>query len=523
MNIIEKIRQRILRFLRIDELPYNPNGERFTFVNDYPAELSYRVKEAEVWLKGDSNELLNFYTDSEIGAFRENPVYNRNRDNYFWAISTTEASIKRVHSGLPRAIVETLSNVVGVPKVSVGGEDDPEILRRIGFRSLVNQEQMPQTLGVGYGAFKVDVDPELSPDAPIVRFVRAENVEFVVEKGKDVGVIFKSYYQSGEKTYVLLETRRLDRDGSSLVEYELFRQEGRNQVDPVPLGEVPGLERLKGMRIPGYGKILAVPCRFFADPDNPSYGRSVFAGKYDLFDDLDQSLSQRSQTCRVSTPVEYYPADLLRTDQNGNPMPPKVYNRQYMQGPGGLRDGDGNVNASIITTQPELNFDQYTAEQQALVSQILIGILSPATMGIDVSKKDNAEAQREKEKVTIMTRDNVIAGETDIVRSLVTLVLDMDDYMKSGSIPKGERDIGVKFPMFANPTFEEMSKTLYPMWEAGAISTKLYVEKLYGDTLSDKEKAEEIAALESRRKEDAAQEFAAGFEDERDDDTGNSR
>lgn len=522
MNIIEKIRQRILKFLRIDEIPFDPQGDKLTFVNDYPAELSLRVQEAEVWMKGDSNELLNFYTKANIKKFLRNPIYNRNRANYFWAISADEVSIKRVHSGVPRAIAETLANVVGVPKVTLGKDDSPEELRGIDWGRLVGQEQLPYTLGVGYGAFKVDIDPELSPDGPIVRFVKAENVEFVAKKGKDIGVIFKSYYVADKKTYVLLETRRIDENGDSIVEYELFRQEG-DQVSSVPLSEVPGLDRLENIRIPRYGKILAVPCRIFPDPDNPAYGRSIFAGKYDLFDDLDQSLSQRSQTCRVSTPVEYYPADLLRYDQNGVPMPPNVYNRQYVQGPGGLKDGDGNVNAAIITTQPDLNFDQYTAEETALVSQILVGILSPATLGIDVAKKDNAEAQREKEKVTIMVRNGIIAAETGIIKDLASLVIDIYDYMKTGRVTLGEKDIGVKFPMFANPSFEEMSKTLYPMWEAGAISTKLYVEKLYGDTLSDQEKAEEVAALESRRKEDAAEQFAAGFEDEKDDDTGNRR
>ena len=181
------------------------------------------------------------------------------------------------------------------------------------------------------------------------------------------------------------------------------------------------------------------------------------------------------------------------------------------------------MNSAIVTTQPDLNFDQYTAEETALVSQILVGILSPATLGIDVAKKDNAEAQREKEKVTIMVRNGIVAAETRIIKDLASLVIDMHDYMRTGRIGLGEKDIGVKFPMFANPTFEEMSKVLYPMWEAGAISTRLYVEKLYGDALSEKEKAEEVAALDSRRREDAAEQFAAGFEEAGDDDTGNRR
>jgi hypothetical protein len=50
--------------------------------------------------------------------------------------------------------------------------------------------------------------------------------------------------------------------------------------------------------------------------------------------------------------------------------------------------------------------------------QIINGVMSPATLGIDISKRDNAEAQREKEKVTIFTRNGIIDTETPILKDL---------------------------------------------------------------------------------------------------------
>ena len=38
----------------------------------------------------------------------------------------------------------------------------------------------------------------------------------------------------------------------------------------------------------------------------------------------------------------------------------------------------------------------------------LQGIISPSTLGIDVKKLDNAEAQREKEKATLYTRNAIV-------------------------------------------------------------------------------------------------------------------
>ena len=34
--------------------------------------------------------------------------------------------------------------------------------------------------------------------------------------------------------------------------------------------------------------------------------------------------------------------------------------------------------------------------------------MSPSTLGIDVKKLDNAEAQREKEKATLYSRNNIV-------------------------------------------------------------------------------------------------------------------
>ena len=76
-------------------------------------------------------------------------------------------------------------------------------------------------------------------------------------------------------------------------------------------------------------------------------------------------------------------------------------------------NGDGITDGTIQTTQPQLNFDQYSNDAQNKLGFILTGLLSQATMGIDIAKKDNADAQREKEKVTIMTRNNIINRETN--------------------------------------------------------------------------------------------------------------
>ena len=515
MTIVEKIKQRILKFLGIEKLSQNPSDERFTFINSKDEVRNQHLKEYKVWYNGDSDELLNFYTNRQMWGNAKEPIYNRNKEEYFWGISSQENHIKRVHSGIPNAIISTLSNVIGNPLITSKKyqKEIDEILKANNYQTMLNQQQRPLTLVEGWGAYKISFDKSLSKH-PIIEYYEAEDVDYVMKKGVLIGVIFKDYYKYHNQEYLLLETRRIDND-NSIIEYELFRQSRDNSVEEVPLSTIPELADLpeNGLVIPNFKEILAVPTKYFYDTLNKNYGKSIFTGKIDLFDDLDQSLSQRSQTSRVSTPVEYYPVDAMERDANGKPILPKIYNRQYIKS-SALPNGDGEINGQITTTQPELNFEQYNSEQKAILDLILTGVLSPASLGIDLAKKDNADAQREKEKTTIMTRNNVIAMETTIIEKLVKLCLSIQDYIDTGKIKMLDYEVSVKYNEFANPSFESLSKTLLPMFTSQAMSTKMYVDKLYGDSLSDEEKEEEIKWLEEKAQEGNLKESEFEIEDD---------
>ena len=506
MNIIEAIKRRILKFLGIEKLSENPNGERLTFISNEEDIIRQNLIEFKTWYIGNSDELLNYYTNEQLYGNMREPIYNRNRRNYFWGISSQEGDIKRVHSGIPNAIVSTLVNAIGDSKIT---SSDSIIESRIDkikkyndMTHLINQQQMPLTLVEGWGAFKVSFNKSLS-DCPIIQYYEGQNVEFVYSFGILVGIIYKDYYKYQNRDYILLETRRIC-DGNSVIEYELFRLEKSNDVTSVPLETIPELSGLTNVVIPGLKKVLGVPSKFFFDPLNPNYGKSIYNGKVDLFDDLDQDLSQCSQTVRVSTPVEYYPVDLLERQNNGIPKMPKVYNRQYVAKEG-MPDGDGNKDGTIQTTQPDLHFDSYSENAKNILDFILTGILSPATMGIDIAKKDNADAQREKEKVTIMTRNNIIDREQKILKELMELCLIVEEYLETESISLVEYDISVTFNEFANPSFENELQVLGPAWSAGQISTEQYVDILWGDKLSKEDREKEIAYLENSRMQDNLQ------------------
>lgn len=520
MNVLDWIREKILKFLKIEHLADNPTGDRYAFISDAEEIRMAKLKESKLWYIGDDSELLNFYTDEKVYGFNKNPIYNRNKKNYFWALSVKECDIKRVHDNLAHDIIDTLVNVIGNFDAKSPDHLTNEAIEKIidsnDLRVLVNQQEMPLTLAEGYGAFKITTDPSMSK-YPLIEYYAAENVRFIYKRKKLIGVVFIDYYKNEKNDdYVLLETRRLV-NGNSRIEFNLFRL-NRDDMKEVPLDTLPDTKDLPkdGYQIDGLNEVLATPTIFFYDAQNPEYGRSIYDGKIGLLDDLDQIRSQASQTVRVSTPVEYYDAESMAFSKNGIPQPPTAFNRQFIAKEP-MRDGNGNVrDKSIDTTQPNLDFNSYDVAAEAVRNAILSGVLSPATMGIDVSRKDNADAQREKEKVTIMTRNNIIERQIRVIKDLLKKALMLTEYMNTGEITIQDYEIDVTYDEFANPSFENELQYLAGALQSRSISPEMYIDKLYGTSLSDERKQHELEFIQQRFElEDqmmAAE--AAGAEDE---------
>ena len=478
---------------------------RDLYINNTDMVRKNKVEEYLIWYVGDGDELLNYFTKSRIIEQAEEPIYSRNKRDYFWTVSSEEEGVKRSHSGMPRAIVETLVNAIGSPNI---GSENPELDQRIteiveenDLLTILNQEQTPMTLVTGHGAFKITIDPELS-NKPIVTYYDARNVKFETKTRRIVKVKFYDYLTENNKAYCLVDCRYRE-NGNSIITYKLYElpykdaPEFEFEDNEVSLQSLEQTKDLQDIQFTNVDEMLAVPCVFFKDQIHDEYGRSIFTGKVDLFDDLDQALSQSANAVRKSTPVEYYPMDLIETRSNGERKPPERYDRTFINFPSG-RSGEGDITSQIHTSQPQLNFSQYDQESVAILSMILTGVLSPATMGIDVAKKDNADAQREKEKITIMTRNNIILKQKRILNKLIKLCLLVEDYITNPGITEYQTytDISVDFDEFSNPTFENQLSVLGSALQAGSISVDKYIDLLWGDSLSEQEKLKEKEYVE---------------------------
>ena len=357
MNITVKeyIRRKALGILGLIDSSIDPRvrEDRLTFVNDINEILKDKLKEYNVWYAGDADELLNFYTRARTIEYNYDPLYNRNKKSYFWSVASTENDIKRTHSGQPRNIVDTLVDIVGLPNIFVGNENLDKVNSRLkeilldnDFDRMLLQKARPLTFVEGWGAWKINWDKSFS-DNPILLYYRADAVDFIFRNGKLVAIIYKDYYQDEKgKNYILFETRRIERrevkdDATGLkssvpcllIEKELFQITGQSEVlKKMKLTDLPQLKDTKEQLIvTNFDSFLGCPSIIFEDNNDDVYGRSIFTGKIDLFDDLDQCYSQAANTVRRSTTIEYFNTQYLEKDEHtGMPVMPKAFDRKYI-------------------------------------------------------------------------------------------------------------------------------------------------------------------------------------------------
>lgn len=529
MTLKEYYKKKIFGTLGLVEIPSDPNNDANTFINDRGEIQRTKLREYNIWYCGDSDELLNFYTKENAIDYNYEPFFDRNKRSYFWSVASTEDDIKRTHSGQPRNIVDTLVNIVGLPKHKASSDNVNDVLNQIlddnSFDKMFMQRQLPLTLVEGWGCYKINWDKSLR-DTPILLYYRADNVDFIYKCGQIVGIMFKDFYvDEKERKYLLIETRyiknhrwkpkgqdaRQDADGfvtsrSLFIEKELFEYNNDESLTPCPFKKLPQLKDVAPkLVIPDYSGFFAAPTMIFDDTQTEGYGRSIYTGKIDLFDDLDQCWSQDANSVRRSTVIEMMNTNYLERDnETGMPLMPNSFDRKYVMFNGGTNaDGSTAGQDGIIVTQPQIAFAQFSGEAIQIMMQIINGIMSPATLGIDIAKKDNAEAQREKEKVTIFTRNTIIKETIKYLKNLFSELLCANELMNSGEITCKKYDITLKFDEFANEAFENKSRTILEAYNGGLMSPEMALQMLYGDTLSKSDYDRELQYIKDQSQQQA--------------------
>lgn len=151
----------------------------------------------------------------------------------------------------------------------------------------------------------------------------------------------------------------------------------------------------------------------------------------------------------------------------------------------------------IKLVQGDIPHESYLSTYITALDLCLQGLISPSTLGIDVKKLDNAEAQREKEKATLYTRNKIVEAMQNTLPKVINAVMKAWDTWNKKSIE--ELEVDIPFGEYANPSFESQVETVGKGKTQGIMSIEACVDELYGDSKDEDWKAEEVKRLKAEQ------------------------
>lgn len=469
-NMTEKIKTGIKSWLRIE--PAQRNVFRITETLDYE---SNAIKN-RIWYRGDSEELSQLY--GQIPGDRTR----------FWAATSTPGlEIRKIHTGLPGMITEVLTSIVMADmndiKITAARQAEwEEIAEDNSFTELV-ADALTETLYIGDGAFKISFDTVLSK-YPIIEFYPGDKIDISYDRGRVKEIIFKTIYQQESKEYLLLETY-----GYGYINYSL--QYGGKEVDITSIPQTVGLKPVTWTD----NFCMAIPFKVFKSSKWKGRGKSIFDGKTDSFDSFDEAWSQWMDALRRNRTKEYIPETMLpRNPNTGEVLKPNAFDNSYIQTDSPVLEGTVK---EIKLIQGNIPHESYLSTYITALDLCLQGIISPSTLGIDVKKLDNADAQREKEKATLYTRNKIVEAMQNTLPKVIDTVMRAWDTWNKKSVK--DIDVEVPFGEYANPSFESQVETVGKGKTQGIMSIEACVEELYGDSKDDEWKAEEVKRLKAEQ------------------------
>lgn len=432
----------------------------------------------KLWYRGEAYELEQFFKNISSDSV--------NQSRFWCAVPSKDLSIRKIHSGLPAMIVDKLTDIV-VSDIDEIQVEDSEILnllwKEISEDNKFNEvlsDSIQRALVSGDGAFKLSIDTDLSK-YPIIEFFDGDRVEYIYNRGRLIEIQFKTYYTKKSKRYTLVEMY-----GLGYIKYKLFD----SKDNEVSLGILEETQELKDVEYKDKF-IMAMPLMFFKSSKWESRGKSIIDNKSDSFDALDEVISQWIDAIRAGRVQKYIPDNLLPVDPNtGKILKPNPFDNNFIAISSNAGEDAKN---QIDMKQADIKFEAYVESYSNAVDMCLQGIISPSTLGIDLKKTDNAEAQREKEKTTLYTRNKMIDTLTEVIPKLVNIILKAYDVLNNKTA--GEYEVSISFGEYSTPSFDSVVETVGKAKTLGIMSLKKCIDELYGDTMTDEEKALEIARI----------------------------
>lgn len=472
---MNRIQSFIMRLFKIE-----PARERSVTILE-PHTFRENVIRNKIWYHGDSAELEQY--------FQKTARWDVEKAR-FWA-AKAQGSVRKMHSGIVSMVIDRYRDIVlaDMDATTFGEGQDAlvELWDEIYAKSKLNDvigEAIAAALASGDGAFKITAD-ECSP-YPIVEFYDAENVDYVYVHSNLREVKFYTSYKGKDNKNLRLE----ETYGFGYVRYNLYDDTGKE----MPMDALPETAHLIDFGVER-DLMLAVPLKIMNSTRYKNRGKALFDGKSDVLDGLDEVISQWIDAVRMGRIKRYIPDRLIPRDPDtGQLLPANPFDNDFIA----IGDDMSEKAAQQVEiSQPAISYEAYVSSYASFLDMVLQGVMSPSTLGIDLKKTENAESQREKEKVTLHVRNKIVDALNETLPELFRVILQCYDIM-CGKTP-GDYEPSVKFGEYASPDFSTTVDTVGKAKQYGIMSIETSVDQLYGDTWSQEEKDAEIERLKAEQ------------------------
>ena len=475
-KILDYTKAKLRNWLELDK-GMNPLSVRILEPMDFDA----NIFKNRLWYRGDPSELHQFYTqiDDMMGNTR------------FWqANASNGVNFRKIHTGLPSLIVDTLADIV------FDDMNSPEFNNNEAAAFWAEMEKnlpdeffknaFKQAMYLGDGAVRFCYHPEESP-YPIPEFFDADKVGFKYRHGKIIAITLKFPYIINDKEYELREIHT--EEG---IDYELYNAQHEKEA-LLDFAEFQNVRHKKKK----HKYWTAVPIIIGSSPKFKGRGKSLFDGKEDAFDSFDEVYSQWMEALRDNRTKTYIPQQMIPKDpQKGLLLKHNPFDGRFVEvtGTAGTEGGQ----PTITVQQGAIDANGLLSSYITALDLCLQGLISPSTLGIDVKKLDNAEAQREKEKTTLYTRNKIIRIAEKVIPEIIIAALKIMDTVQHK--PYQEYEVTCGFGEYANPSFEAVVETISKARPSMSVmSVEASVEELYGDSKDQEWKDEEVKRLKAEQ------------------------
>lgn len=475
MKVIDKMAEAARRGIR-SFLKIEPAQASVIHIHE---KLDFNANAAKnrIWYRGDSDELAELYK-----------LLPGDNTRFWKVVPTAGMEIEKTHIGIPGITVDILTAIVlrDMNDVELEGKHQSlwnSMEKEKKFKDIL-EKAIADALVVGDGAFRISFDPDIS-SLPILEFIPGDQMEVEYKRGRIHEIIFKTPYKRGGREYILEEVY-----GKGYIKTTLLL-DGRE----IPLNAIPDTENLNPLVTFDGDFMLAEHFKIFDSPRYKDRGGSIFDKKVDSYDNLDETWSQWMDALRKGRTKEYIPENMVpRNPNTGEVLMPNPFDNAYIRHDQQMAEG---VTPKIEVVQPNIPVESYLGTYMTALDLCLQGIISPSTLGIDVKKLDNAEAQREKEKATLYTRNKIIEAVQKTVPKVIENAVKANAVWNKQTVE--DVNVDISFGEYANPSFESQVETISKARTGQIMSVEASVEELYGDTKDDEWKQEEVKRLKAEQ------------------------